>query len=89
MVDIGRQVFSARQFPKSSGYREDAATGIAAAALSFGLLENRLIERSERVALARQGWAMGRPSEIGVRLRFEQGDIAGYWLGGSVLLEGA
>ncbi|MDO9439349.1 MAG: PhzF family phenazine biosynthesis isomerase, partial [Beijerinckiaceae bacterium] len=32
--------FEARQFPKSSGYPEDAATGIAAAALAFGLLKS-------------------------------------------------
>ena len=32
-------LFHARQFPRSSGYQEDAATGIAAAALSFSLLK--------------------------------------------------
>ena len=35
----GPNTVEARQFPKSSGYPEDAATGIAAAALAFGLLE--------------------------------------------------
>jgi NitT/TauT family transport system substrate-binding protein len=34
----GERRFEARRFPKSSGYPEDAATGIAAAALAFGLL---------------------------------------------------
>lgn len=41
----GERRFEARQFPKSSGYPEDAATGIAAAALAFGLLKNGLVER--------------------------------------------
>lgn len=51
----------ARQFPRSSGYPEDAATGIAAAALFYG------IGAPERGLLVRQGEAMGRPSEIRVR----------------------
>ncbi|TLD33007.1 hypothetical protein PspLS_00979 [Pyricularia sp. CBS 133598] len=39
----GSLVVHARQFPKASGYPEDAATGIAAAALSFALLENKVL----------------------------------------------
>ena len=39
---------SARQFPKSSGYPEDAATGIAAAALAWGLREQQLVARAKR-----------------------------------------
>ncbi|MCB2091044.1 MAG: PhzF family phenazine biosynthesis protein [Alphaproteobacteria bacterium] len=56
-------IFHARQFPRSSGYPEDAATGIAASALAFGLLEWGLVTRKDRVAI-RQGEAMGRASEI-------------------------
>jgi len=41
--DSDGQVFDARQFPRSSGYPEDAATGIAASALSFGLLSNGMV----------------------------------------------
>ena len=43
-----RQIFDARQFPRASGYPEDAATGIAASALSFGLLDNGMVEASTR-----------------------------------------
>ncbi|WP_342735264.1 PhzF family phenazine biosynthesis isomerase [Bradyrhizobium sp. B117] len=76
--------FEARQFPKSSGYPEDAATGIAAAALAFGLLRNGLVERnSERITIM-QGRAMGALSEIGVRLGFAGDRPVGCLLGGSV-----
>jgi hypothetical protein len=43
--DHDRQIFEARQYAKSSGYPvEDAEIGIAATALSFGLLANEMIE---------------------------------------------
>lgn len=83
--DLDARQFNARQFPKSSGYPEDAATGVAAAALAFGLLENGLVTADERPVLVRQGWAMGRPSEISLRFRRDtQGRVRGCWLGGTV-----
>jgi PhzF family phenazine biosynthesis protein len=89
LADVEARVFDARQFPKSSGYPEDAATGIAAAALVFGLLENGVIEADDRPIRVRQGRAMGRPSEIALRFRFgDAGRVKGCWLGGSVRLEG-
>ena len=81
------QIFDARQFPKSSGYPEDAATGIAAAALAFGLLENKLVAPIDRPIRIRQGRAMGRPSEIRVRFRVSDGQAYGCWVGGYVRLE--
>ncbi|MFI5730993.1 PhzF family phenazine biosynthesis protein [Kribbella sp. NPDC051587] len=72
------QVFRARQFPRSSGYPEDAATGIAAAALCFGLRENGWV--GDGPIRVKQGQAMGSPSEI--VLRFS--DEGGIWLGGRV-----
>ncbi len=62
--------FDSRQFPKASGYPEDAATGIAATALAFGLLEYAMIEADETPILVHQGRAMGRPSDIYARLDF-------------------
>lgn len=85
VVDDGAQVFSARQFPKSSGYPEDAATGIAAAALVFGLLAGGLVEATGRRITVRQGWAMGRPSEIELHLQIDNGLATGCWLGGAVV----
>ena len=54
-------IVHARQFPRNSGYPEDAATGIAASALFYGLGAPKDGLR------VRQGEAMGRPSEIRVR----------------------
>jgi PhzF family phenazine biosynthesis protein len=82
--DRERQIVDARQFPRSSGYPEDAATGIAAAALSFGLLSNGIVEASERPITVRQGRAMKRPSEIQVRFNLDHGRIDGCWLCGVV-----
>lgn len=82
--DRERQIVDARQFPRSSGYPEDAATGIAAAALSFGLLSNGIVEASERRITVRQGRAMNRPSEIQVRFNLDHGQVDGCWLSGVV-----
>jgi PhzF family phenazine biosynthesis protein len=87
LADADEQIFDARQFPKSSGYPEDAATGIAAAALAFGLLENNLVAPIDRPIRIRQGRAMGRPSEIIVRFRVSDGRAYGCWVGGCVRLE--
>lgn len=79
----GAGQFDARQFPKASGYPEDPATGIAAAALAFGLLEAGLVGIDTGPIRVRQGRAMGRPSLISVRFESDPG-IAGCWLGGLV-----
>jgi len=72
--------FDARQFPKSSGYPEDAATGIAATALAFGLLHYGMINVSEEPILVHQGRAMGRPSNIHVRFDLAS-EFASYPIG--------
>jgi len=83
--DPDARQFDARQFPRSSGYPEDAATGIAAAALAFGLLELGLVSADDRTVRIRQGRAMGRPSEISLRFRHNaEGQVQGCWLGGNV-----
>lgn len=69
---------SARQFPKASGYPEDAATGIAAAAL-WGYLNDAGEVTAGQVYTVRQGVAMGSPSAIQLRAR---GEGAGCWLSG-------
>ena len=82
-VSGDRQV-DARQFPRSSSYPEDPATGIAATALTFGLFADEVISADERPIIVRQGRAMGRPSRISIRLELGDGQIRGCWLGGSV-----
>lgn len=84
VFDRERQIVDARQFPSSSGYPEDAATGIAASALSFGLLSQAIVEASDRQITIRQGRAMGRPSEIQVRFNLDDQRVDGCWLSGVV-----
>lgn len=87
-ADEGSQIFEARQFPKSSGYPEDAATGIAAAALSFGLLANGLVSCNTKLVKVRQGCAMGKPSQIEIRFIIDdEGCATSCWLGGNVQFE--
>jgi PhzF family phenazine biosynthesis protein len=80
---------AARQFPRSSGYPEDAATGIAAAALWGYLATEGMVpvgaSDAPIASVVRQGQAMGRPSAIAVRARFDStGSIVGCWLSGHV-----
>lgn len=74
----------ARQFPRASGYPEDAATGIAAAATLYGALHYGLLEPSEGGMRVYQGYAMGHPSCIDVALRDSGRPDSGCWLSGAV-----
>lgn len=77
--------YSARQFPKASGYPEDAATGIAAAALWGYLAKTGTVDPTAVCAIS-QGEAMGSPSLIEVKARYdEEGRAAGCWLSGEVI----
>jgi trans-2,3-dihydro-3-hydroxyanthranilate isomerase len=78
----------ARQFPRSSGYPEDAATGIAAAALLYGARHYGLLPGSADSVLVRQGVAMGRPSEIFVEFRDPLDTARGCWISGAVQCDG-
>lgn len=80
-VDPHTGVFSARQFPRASGYPEDAATGIAAAALAWSAWDLGLASKPRVVV--RQGEAMGRPSQITVEREDER-----CWLSGRAELIG-
>ena len=77
-------VFDARQFPRASGYPEDAATGIAAAALLYGAHRHGLVTGAGRGIVVRQGAAMGRPSAITVNFRDPADASSGCWLSGPV-----
>lgn len=77
------RTYHARQFPNASGYPEDAATGIAASALIYGLQHYGLIG-TRRTIRVRQGEAMGRPSRIAVTLAQPRDRDAGCWLSGDV-----
>ncbi len=78
------RTYHARQFPKATGYPEDAATGTAATALLFGLRHYGLIGTRKTIRV-RQGEAMGRPSRMAVTFASDgkDGDV-GCWLSGEV-----
>jgi len=77
--------FHARQFPKSSGYPEDAATGIAAAALLFGLKAHGLVQADGEGVTIHQGRAMRAPSAIRARFDLDDaGAVTGCFIGGAV-----
>jgi trans-2,3-dihydro-3-hydroxyanthranilate isomerase len=81
-VDKDRPTASARQFPKSSGYPEDPATGIAATALAWGLRAARVCGDSRSLLTVHQGEAMGSPSAIFVRLPAADEEDQTCWLRG-------
>ncbi|QIE27133.1 putative isomerase YddE (plasmid) [Caballeronia sp. SBC1] len=74
----------ARQFPRSSGYPEDVATGIAAAALLYGARHYGLLSGHADGVHVHQGVAMGRPSEISVEFRDSLDTARGCWISGAV-----
>jgi PhzF family phenazine biosynthesis protein len=77
------RTYHARQFPKASGFPEDAATGIAATALIYGLQHYGLIGLRKTIRV-RQGEAMGRPSRLAVTLADGKNPQVGCWLTGEV-----
>jgi PhzF family phenazine biosynthesis protein len=77
----------ARQFPLNSGYPEDPATGLAAAALGV-LLALREPEEGTHSYLIRQGHAIGRPSRITVRIVRRKGEILNVTVVGTADREG-
>ncbi len=79
-------IFEARQFPRDSGYPEDAATGIAASALAFALLETGHADPDAGITVL-QGRRMGRLSAIRVGFRRDGGAVEGCWLSGQVALD--
>jgi PhzF family phenazine biosynthesis protein len=77
------RTYHARQFPRAAGFPEDAATGIAASALFYGLKHFGLVGLRKTIRI-RQGEAMGRPSRIAVTLADGRDPTIGCWLTGEV-----
>jgi PhzF family phenazine biosynthesis protein len=73
-TDHHGRVVSARQFPADSGYREDPATGLAAAALG-ALIAQREPADGSYTYHVRQGETMGRPSLIAAHASRSHGSI--------------
>ena len=60
-------VYECRQFPRASGYPEDPATGIAAAALASSLQRGGILGDNGKFVMY-QGTAMGKKSSLNVRI---------------------
>lgn len=75
-IEIGSQntysvQYECRQFPRASGYPEDPATGIAAAALSSSLHRHNVNQGVSNFEIY-QGTAMGKRSNLNIRLDNEK-----------------
>lgn len=77
-------VFHARQFPRSAGYPEDAATGIAASALAGVLKKEGAVNADKRIIIL-QGEAMGSPSRLEVDFMDLPEEGVGCWILGHCL----
>ncbi|WP_374645757.1 PhzF family phenazine biosynthesis protein [Tabrizicola sp.] len=67
--------FRARMFSPTAGIPEDPATGSASAILAAQLLASGALAEGETRLELRQGVEMGRPSEIGLRVRVAAGRL--------------
>lgn len=75
----------ARMFAHGLGFDEDPATGAAAAAFAAVALEFERPDDGAHEFFIEQGYAMGRPSRITLRMSVEQGALAGVAVGGQVV----
>lgn len=73
-----------RNFAPGLGIPEESATGTASGALAAYLFHHRPEEIVDDLMIFRQGYAMGRPSEIRVQLVVEQGIPRKIYVGGNV-----
>jgi trans-2,3-dihydro-3-hydroxyanthranilate isomerase len=79
---------NARMFAQGLGFEEDPATGSAAAAFAAVALKFERPEDGEHQLFIEQGYAMGRPSRITLRMWIEGGALARVAIGGQVVRVG-
>jgi PhzF family phenazine biosynthesis protein len=84
LISESEGTVEARQFPRSSGYPEDAATGIAATALASALFRREWVRNPDQGVKIYQGRAMGSLSEIRVRFSEDAGGVTRCLLSGDV-----
>lgn len=75
--------FHARMFAPASGIPEDPATGSASALLAAQLREAGVLEEGLNVIRLRQGYDMGRPSDIGLEVDLQDRAISAVRISGS------
>lgn len=75
-----------RNFAPLYGIPEEAATGTSSGALACYLFKHGKVTKEQaRMLVFEQGYGMGRPSEILVRLDIENSAIAGVHVGGAAI----
>jgi PhzF family phenazine biosynthesis protein len=78
-----------RNFAPLYGIPEEAATGTSSGALACYLFKHgKITERQARTLVFEQGYGMGRPSEILVRLDISDNGITGVHVGGKATVSG-
>jgi PhzF family phenazine biosynthesis protein len=77
--------YECRQFPRASGYPEDPATGIAAAALAVRLYQK---DKPASSFIIHQGTAMGRPSLLTIQdIQLHQDNVVEFSCWGQVQVD--
>ncbi|MBY6117069.1 PhzF family phenazine biosynthesis protein [Mameliella alba] len=77
--------FTARMFAPADGIPEDPATGSASAILAAQLLASGGLTEGETRLMLEQGADMGRPSQIGLRIKVQGGALAAIHVSGSAV----
>ncbi len=78
--------FRARMFFPTPGLIEDPATGSAAAAFAGALMQFEPLGSGEHDVPIRQGYEMGRPSDIALQLVIRDGALAHAEIGGEAVI---
>lgn len=79
----GEAGFQARMFAPTAGIAEDPATGSASALLAAQLLDAGELSEGTNSFTLRQGYEMGRPSDIGLEVDVDVGAITEVRIAGS------
>ncbi len=78
-----------RMFAPAMGISEDPATGAASGPLGAYLWRSGLVTADQAAhMLSEQGYEMGRPSQVHIRLKFQDKAIEGVYVGGSCVYIG-
>jgi trans-2,3-dihydro-3-hydroxyanthranilate isomerase len=78
--------FRSRMFFPTPGLTEDPATGSAAASFAGALMQFEPLGEGEHDVLIRQGYEMGRPSDIELQIVIRDGALASAEIGGHAVV---
>jgi trans-2,3-dihydro-3-hydroxyanthranilate isomerase len=81
-----RHQFHARMYAPGMGIVEDPATGSAAAAFAGVLARFASLDDADHTLTIEQGYAMGRPSLIGLTVTLRDGKLTAASIGGDAII---